>query len=206
MENKYQEVAEIIFILAFCLSSVFFLSLYGRAHVAKSEVDQFRAIAQPADAYYEWEKFKVHGRILILFARQLNAEESESDVSVTGDNYIYQAAKRNMIRKIYHIIPDGAWSEVERTLSQFPMVAHSKDTFRFDIAGGVPVLIMRIKDVPALKEKVLINIDGGCWSEKELNEISFELQRKDVESDLVTASNILDGNLKGFGVHGQYFR
>ncbi|HEY6872952.1 MAG TPA: hypothetical protein VI298_09530 [Geobacteraceae bacterium] len=109
----------------------------------------------------------------------------------SAENYVYVAAQKGVVRTIYHIVPDGAWSEVSRVLSGYKMVTSSGETFRMVIVEGVPVVIMRMKDIPRLKEKVLVNINGDYWSDREMAEIIGLFHRNAVEADLVTVSGRL---------------
>lgn len=113
------------------------------------------------------------------------------DYIVTRDNYIYLSIYQKIIRKIYHIVPDEAWPEVEQTLLGYPFVEHAGGVFRMTIDEGVPVVIMRLKDIIDVREQALLSINGDYWNAVQIERIIDHLKKNTLRSDLVTLSGYL---------------
>jgi len=293
------EMAAAIFLLVI---AAVFLVRHGQANRLRLPSQKVEQIAQPHEAFREWEKYGVHGRILVLMDRQLNAEEDEntafeftpdeftgspsiaalckaidndnygigqitSTCTIDGlnaflrtqdfypawlrtkkdivippeimekkrqmrgvsvrfeelpdewqrnitefnrrlleltypgvtprksawsfvgsNNYVYKAIQGGYLRKIYHVLPESAWPEVEKTLRQYQLVTASAGTFRMAIESFTPVVILRLRDLPSFPEEVLMNINSAYWSDDELKILAGMIQHDRIKSDLITVS------------------
>ncbi|MBI5640747.1 MAG: hypothetical protein HZA17_10000 [Nitrospirae bacterium] len=141
------------------------------------------------------------GKKLILQLNRLLIEATypglcpvSKDLFVTNDNYLFLAIEKGIIRRIFHLIPDFVWQEVESKLSADERVSASGGVFRFNTAEGVPVLVMRIKDLERIEEKVLINVNEDYWDYSQVTDL---LLRGRLNTDLITFSGSLsEGYLK----------
>lgn len=175
-----------LLVVPFTLCAVLAMFLYGRTGRVYSADPEARTVAAPQDALKVWEERGVRGRILFLFDRNLNADRTVSAPS--AENYVYLAIRNNLVRRIYHVIPDGSWEEVEKTLSSYPLVSRHRGVYRTFFEDGSSVLILRLRDVPAVKEKALVHIDAGYWDLNGLREIAALLKRGVITGDVVTVS------------------
>lgn len=139
----------------------------------------------PQQALDVWRESGVKGRILFHFARRNNARDDVA--GITTENYIYHAMQENRIRRLYHIIPDGSWPEVAAALSSRPQASRIGDGFRL-VIEGMPVHVLRLRDVTPAVESVLVNIEGEWWGAQEFATIDDLLHRGVLASDLVTIS------------------
>jgi len=120
----------------------------------------------------------------------------KAEYQVAKDNYIYLAARENMIRKIYHILPESAWEEAARNLVSGGYSPRPDGTFRI-VAHGTPVIILRLRDIPRLKEEVLLHVNGGSWPDSQIAELAALLKNNTLKSDLITvAGRISSGSLE----------
>ncbi len=108
------------------------------------------------------------------------------EYGLTASNYSYLAIKSGIVRKIFHVIPEASWQEVEKNLSDLPFAKRTDTGFRLLIFEGTPVTILRLRDLPALTEPVLANINTDIWSPREQEEIASLFVRKSLTSDLTT--------------------
>jgi hypothetical protein len=161
------------------------LSYGGLAHRQYLYKPRVWRISAPDDAFLIWKDQSVRGRTLFLFDRDLNTEK---ELLLPEAYYVFAAINKRIIRKIYHIIPDVYWNDVSGPLRKNPLVASSGESFRMAIHEGVPVIVMRMKDIPRIKEKVLVSINAACWSDSERGQILQSLRAGTLDSDLVTIS------------------
>jgi hypothetical protein len=104
---------------------------------------------------------------------------------VTGDNYVYQAVRAGMIRRVIHVVPGESWPDVAAILGGFPDVTRERKGFRTVIEEGTPVSVMRLADIPVMEEMVVIAVNADSWSEAEMRGILALLRGRQLSSDLV---------------------
>jgi len=171
------------------------MSLHGISGRVYSKSREVRIIPAPYHAFLVWGEKGVRGRILFLFDRYLNAEHL--DTSLTQDNYVYLSIKKNMVREVYHIVPDDSWEEVENTILRYPLVSYSGGVFRMFLDDGSSVFIMRLRNVTPVKEEVLLNINLEYYKTDDLRKIMTLLKGNVLSSDVITLTgDISDGDLK----------
>lgn len=139
----------------------------------------------PQQALDVWRENGVKGRILFHFARRNNARDDVA--GITAENYIYHAMRENRIRCLYHVIPEGSWAEVAAALKSRPQASRDGDGFRL-VIEGMPVHVLRLRDVAPAGENVLVNIEGEWWGAQEFAAINDLLRRGVLAGDLVTIS------------------
>lgn len=162
------------------------LSFYGpsRRHYLQGE-RRVMQVTAPQQALEVWRESGAKGRILFHFARRNNAK---ADVpGITGENYIYRAMHENMIRSLYHVIPEASWPEVAATLAGRPQATREREGYRL-VIEGMPVHVLRLRDIVRPEEKVLVNIEGEWWGKQEIAAIDDLLRRGVLAADLVTIS------------------
>ena len=171
-------------ILAAFVVALAAVSLYGPAQ-RRSLPGERRVVrvAAPQQALDVWRESGVKGRILVHFARRNNAKDDVP--GLTGENYIYRAMRDNVIRALYHVIPDKSWPEVAATLARRPQATREGEGYRL-VIEGMPVHVMRLRDVAPQAERVLVNVEGEWWGTRELAAIDGLLTRGTLRADLVT--------------------
>ncbi len=172
-------------IVAFFLAIVLSLSLYSSSRRVYATTPQQLSIDKPYKAYETWEKLGIKGRVILLFDRHLNVDEEGN--SVTETNYMHRAILNNMIRSVYHVIPENAWEEVKRNIQNIQVRDFSNGVYRSTIEGA-PLYILRIKDIPHLKEKVIVNINTDLYTEDEINGMKKLLRYRNIQADIITLS------------------
>lgn len=148
-----------------------------------------RVMDNPSSAVAVWTESGVHGRTLILFDKKLNARHDAS--SLTDTNYNFVAIRRNIVRKIYHVIPDSLFPQVEETIKMKKNVGSSQGVYRMTIEGA-PLFVMRMKDIPPdIGEEALVQVNGDSWDEGEMLQIAELIERGLIKSDLLTLSGAI---------------
>jgi hypothetical protein len=162
----------------------------GRSHAAPA----VRRCDSPSQILPRWRAAGVRGRVLVHFARDNGMSADPGPLS--PENQIYRALQEGIIRRVYHVIPDQAWSEVEATL-RGRGVEYARGAFVLDVAGA-PLRVLERTHLPALGEPALVTIDADAWSNEALASIAERLRGGGVESDLLlwygesTAAPILE--------------
>lgn len=103
--------------------------------------------------------------------------------------YVRSAIRAGIVRKIIHVISDNSWEEVSNNLEALPTAEPSGTGYRVVTLGGTPVYIMRLKDLPPLSEKALINIDNNYWTPNERASIDELLHNGTISADYILISN-----------------
>ena len=124
-------------------------------------------------------------RLLIEAAFPDACPKSEK-FEISDENFVFAAIKRGYIRKIYHIIPDQTWAEVENNLQSFPNAYFRKGFYELPITEGVLVTIMRMRDIRPEQEPVIMTVNGNNWNGEEIRQITEMLRRSVLTSDLIT--------------------
>lgn len=182
--SKFRYVALWPIALCCLLLTLLFLDIYsghGRIYLKNRFVE---AVKAPQDCLNLWENKGLRGRVLFLFDRHLNAEDGI--VGLKEDTYVDIAVKRNVIRKIYHIVPDNAWNDVQAALSVYPLVRRVHGYFRFFLLDGTTVFVMKIGDITQIDESVLLHVNGSYWSREQLSEIAGLVKKNVLSSDFIT--------------------
>lgn len=112
---------------------------------------------------------------------------TKPDYVITPGNYVHQAVMAGAVRKIYHLISDSAWDEVSSVLSSSASVQHYGRGFRFAMAEGVSVTVIRIRDMQSIGEPAVVNINSDSVDTAELGVLP-RLFASARQSDLITVS------------------
>jgi hypothetical protein len=150
----------------------------------------YAGVSMMADALKLWESQGMRGRVLVLFDRRLNADSTggadlpASMLRETAENYVYVAYRKNIVRKVYHVIPDASWSDVEHKLTGNPYVERRGGGFRLTIEG-MPVHIQRLQGLPVIDEPVLLIINQDLWDNGVLRHVARLMKSGVLRSDIV---------------------
>jgi len=118
-------------------------------------------IDSPEKAYTIWGDKKLHGRVLILFdhyphAKGLRFYNGEPQLS--SSNLIEFSIFKNIIRKIYYIVPDNQWRDFSQQQSMNPIreVKELDQGVYLNSLNGVPLIAVTPSSLPAMDESVLV--------------------------------------------------
>lgn len=159
--------------------SIVFTFTYGpskRTYVTPNRTVSAQS-ASAVDAL--WHSSGVHGRIAIIFARHLNQQFSGKGFPEM--DYIDRAMRHGLVRSVYYIVPDSAWSEVAtENISNPQLLAPIKTTdngFMLLHEGGRIHVMPLSKYIPEQeKEKALVVIERRVWSRQEHFRINNHLK------------------------------
>jgi len=188
-----------VFITVLCVVTVAYADYYGRKSRSFSNTPVAALLDEPYQTLELWERAGVRGRILLLFDRHLNATR---DADSPNDRYVDRAIQKNIVRRVIHVVPNAAWSEVEKALSENEAFESMDGGYRM-VLEGVPVNVLRLKDIPALHERVLTAVNGTSFNEQERSAIEEFIIHGVVPSDVVTwyGHPPAASTMKRFGLH-----
>lgn len=109
-----------------------------------------------------------------------------SEYPVTATNYVHQAVRSGVVRKVYHLISDRAWNEVSDVLGKNDNVSTADSGYRIFIFEGVPVRIMPVQKIMDLLEPPLVVINTDSLNRDEISGLPQLLKR--LRPDVVTIS------------------
>lgn len=140
-------------------------------------------------AYDVWAGNGVRGRTLLQVGRRLSSNDTK-ETTLSEDNYVYLAIQSGIVRKVYHAVPSALWPKVQGRLSSEAGFRRSGDVFR-TATEGAPLDVLKINDIPRLKERVLVNIQGDTLTGDDIVFLLDLLSSGRLGSDLVTVSGTL---------------
>jgi hypothetical protein len=152
----------------------------GRRMLPTLEVERVRA---PEEALAAWRRHGVRGRVLVHFARHVAMSAERGPAS--PQTYLLRALEEGVIRRVYHVIPDDAWPEVDAVLASRDGVERGTGgSFRLQKAGA-PIVVISRSGLPPLPEPALVTVEADRWSPDALASIVARLRQGSPKSDLV---------------------
>jgi len=144
-------------------------------------------VETPAKAYDVWNENKVKGRILLLFdsvpyMRGLNKYDGIPQLS--QGNLIEIGIFKNIIRKIYLIVPDQDWENFQQNNSIMPIsqVGNLDRGIIIDNKSGVPIIATTLSSLPHLTEEPLVYINDQKFDDEKTMKL---LSREKIVSDVI---------------------
>jgi hypothetical protein len=136
----------------------------------------------PEDIARAWDSAGVRGRVAVQFARRLNAVAPGADPAQS--TYLEEALRRGVVRRVFHVVPDGAWAEVSANISRMHGQRQTALGFAlFFDAGRVDVL--PLSRFARVDEPALVVVEPAVWTHDELADIVQHVRGGDVRADLL---------------------
>lgn len=107
---------------------------------------------------------------------------------LTPENYVFLGIKHRIVRRVFHVLPEDAWTEVKGNLTRIPHAVPRGNGYRVTATDGVPVDIMRARDLLPIGETVIVHMNTDVWGEDELSVIANMVRRGRIVTDVLTAS------------------
>lgn len=145
------------------------------------------AVQNPEQAFTLWQQSGVKGRTLILFDEypHMNGLRNYPGTpQLTRYNLIEYSIFKNIIRKIYLIVPEDSWNELlqqkdKRPLRSAPGLAQGMYLFTM---SGVPLIATTPSSLGQLSENVLVYINKELFDSEKVIE---QLRQKKIHSDII---------------------
>jgi len=191
--------------VALFLFAVIVVSIHGSRTRTYASGESSYLIHAPEQAYAIWKSSNVKGRVLVLFDRYPHAWQTAFDGTprrthpegfveydgmpgLTPTNMIEFSASRDMLRKIYLVVPDSEWEQFRqmKTLRPLRNAGEMERGMYLYSFTGIPIIATTPTSLPNISERVLVYINKPVFDEAEARET---LERKNIESDIIVVRN-----------------
>jgi hypothetical protein len=144
-------------------------------------------VASPEQAYNVWEEKKLKGRVLLLFDGFPNISglsKYEGDPRLFNWNFIEFSIFKNILRKIYLIVPDQDWEEFRQSNIILPIrqVGNLDRGIMINNQSGILLIATTPSSLPDLTEEPLVYINDQKFDAEKTMDL---LSRKKIVSDVI---------------------
>jgi len=176
--------------LAICIlfiCSMLFVSRHGENSRIFASGKNVHTIGVPEKAYYIWKESNVSGRTLILFdsyPHNMGLISYNGIPQLTKTNLIEYSIIKNIIRKIYLIVPEMEWNDFRRQKFIRPIREASdlaKGLYLYN-QSGIPLIAVTPSTLPRIPEESLVYINKRLFKSDEALGL---LEQNKISSDIV---------------------
>lgn len=140
----------------------------------------------PEKAYEVWRQNRVKGRTLVLFDRYPHMRgrfSYQGEPQLERANLVEFSIFKNVVRKIYFIVPDSGWDDFLRQpttkpIRTVPELARGVSLYNLN---GLPMIATTPSSLPHLSEQVLVYVNAAVFDPKQVQEL---LAQRGIGSDL----------------------
>lgn len=171
------------------------VSYHGNSNRIFATGKETVTVDSPDKAYAIWQQKRVKGRTLVLFDSYPHMRgrfNYQGEPQLERSNLVEFSIFKNIIRKIYFIVPDAAWEDFlrEKTTKPIRTIPELKNGVSLYNLNGIPMIATTPSSLPHLSEQALVYINGGVFDPGEAQEL---LSRRGITSDITV---IYQGNRK----------
>ena len=173
-------------VLLLFIATVTSVTIHGRNNRSFAPGRITTTVNSPEKAYAIWQENKVKGRILILFDAYPHAGglvSYDAPPRLSLSNLVEFGIFKNVIRKIYLIVPDPQWEGFLNQKGIIPLrqlPGAEKGLYLYNL-NGVPFTAVTPSSLPHLGEEVLVYVNGRLFTVEEAERL---LREKRITSDL----------------------
>lgn len=144
-------------------------------------------VDSPKKAYAIWQERRVKGRILLLFdnyPHMMGRFNYAGEPQLGESNLIEFSIFKNVIRKIYFIIPETLWEDFvqQKTTKAITSIATlEKGIFLYNL-NGLPIIATTPSSLPHIDEEALVYINNSVFDASKTREL---LAQKKITSDII---------------------
>jgi hypothetical protein len=172
-------------VLFICI--VFVVNRHGENNRQFASGEKVLSINAPEKAYYIWKENNVKGRTLILFdsyPHNMGLISYAGIPQLSNTNFVEFSIFKNIIRRIYFIVPETDWNDFRSQKYIRPIREASelvKGLYLYN-QSGIPIIAVTPSSLPSITEQALVYINSSRFkSEEALNLLS---QNK-ISSDII---------------------
>lgn len=150
-------------------------------------------IYSPENAYAIWSDRKLHGRVLILFDNYPHAKGLRfynGTPQLTQSNVMEFSIFKNIIRKIYYIVPEKQWADFrgQKEMNPIREVLALDQGVYLNTLSGIPLIAVTPSSLPEIKEIVLVYTNNKVFDTSFTEDL---LKKKHITSDVfITCQDI----------------
>ena len=181
--NRTAWTAAVLLLFILTVASV---TVHGRNNRSFAPGRTTTTVDSPEKAYAVWQGQKVKGRILLLFDAYPHAGGLVSyngPPRLSPSNLVEFGVLKNVIRKIYLIVPDLQWDSFLNQKGIIPLrevPGMGKGVYLYNL-NGIPFMAVTPSSLPRLKEKVLVYVNNRLLTGEEAEQL---LRGKGITSDI----------------------
>ena len=182
---KHRTVFTCSAILLFILTLIV-VSSHGKGNRIVAPGNTVLTVDSPDKAFDIWQEKKVRGRSLLLFDTYPHAGGLGSysgPPQLTPSNLVEFSIFRNIVRKIYFMVPETEWNTLQQQKWIIPIreVPHlEKGLFLYNL-NGIPLIATTPSSLPPLTEKVLVYVNSRIFTPDQVRDL---LAQKGISSDI----------------------
>ncbi len=182
-----------ICILVISLTVVIFFHQYGK--YCRIFIHPYRIVqvASTTELYNLFESSGVRGRILIILSRKYILGEHEYVSPAVKE--IERAVQHGIVRKIYNIIPDDSWPEINWNLSLVSNYWKTASGFAGAFEDWRVNVVPYSRFIPP-EEKSLVVVDPQVFTTKEYEQIALRIKNGNLNADIIAIINGTQADLK----------
>ena len=182
--TAYTLAAAITFVVV-----IFVVSEHGYRNRIFAPGNTLHVVDAPEKAYQIWNENKVKGRILVLFDNYPHAQGLRNYVGepqLTPVNLVEFSIFKNIVRKIYYIVPEENWEDFQQQQAIGPIrevdsIDNGLYLFSF---SGVPIIAVTPASLPNMSEETLVYVNSRIFDYEQTLEL---LGKKKINSDIIVS-------------------
>lgn len=183
---KYSNAWTLIVVVCF-MAALAVASQTGSSNRVILPAPVFSIVATPSQAYTVWKSKGVRGRTLLLFdeyPHMRGLAYYDGAPRLTDWNLVEFSIFKNIIRKIYFVVPDGQWDEFRRRrdTGMYRSFGNAGKGLYLFTMSGVTLIALPASSLPHIDEQVLVYVNGSMVSRDQVNNL---LQDKRISSDCI---------------------
>ena len=162
------------------------VSLHGSSNRIFTSGKETLIVDMPQKAYAIWQEKRVKGRILLLFdnyPHMMGRFNYAGEPQLGESNLIEYSIFKNVIRKIYFIIPDDAWEDFlrQKTTKPIKTIAEmERGIFLYNL-NGLPIIATTPSSLPHISEEALVYINNSVFDAGQTRQL---LAQKKIATDI----------------------
>lgn len=183
--NKNSTAGSLAAIILF-ITVITVVGYHGNNNRIFASGKEILTVDTPKKAYAIWQEKRVKGRILLLFdnyPHMMGRFNYVGEPQLGESNLIEFSIFRNIIRKIYFIVPDAAWDDFlgQKTTKPITTIESlEKGIFLYNL-NGLPIIATTPSSLPHISEEALVYINNSVFDADQAQTL---LSQKRIASDI----------------------
>lgn len=174
-------------IVAACVFVIFCALHRGARNRVMLTASQTVTVQSPDQAFTLWQQSGVRGRILILFDKYPHMKglrNYHGSPELTQWNLVEYSVLKNIVRKIYLVVPEGEWEELLLQKEKRPIrpASNLARGMYLSTRSGIPFIAVPPSSLGHISEEVLVYVNTELFDPAQVAEL---LKQKTIRSDIM---------------------
>ena len=182
----HHKIACTVAVTLIFITTLVIVSSHGRNNRGIAPGNSLVTIDSPDKAYAIWNEKKAKGRTLLLFDSFPHAGgliSYNGPPYLTSTNLIEFSIFKNIIRKIYFIVPDADWEKFQYQKAIIPIrevTGSDRGLYLYNL-NGIPFIVTTPTALPHIAEEVLVYVNDRVFTPQLVRDT---LSQKNITSDI----------------------